>query len=255
MPLLFKARLLSKPGGRAVDVREFRYQGVETPAVAQAAAAGADGGPLPTGTQPLWPIDVEPPSDAEPKAAAGPTEEDIQAREQRAWQKGFEEALAQGKENLEKALAADRAEVVGALQEFAQGREAYYQRLEAEVVQLVLSITRKVLHREAQVDPMLLTGVVRVALEKIANGTVVKVRVPPVQADSWRAAIRKMPARDLMIEVVADDTLSGPRCVIVTEMGTTDVSLNSQLAEIERGFLDLLKDRPGNMPDKPGFHL
>ncbi|MGH9354233.1 MAG: FliH/SctL family protein [Terriglobia bacterium] len=237
-------------------MREFRYQGVEIPGAAQAAGtAGIGGSNLPPGTLPLWSIDLDPSASPESGAASGPTEEEIQALEQQARQKGFEEASAQGRENLEKALAADRAEVAGALCEFANGREAYYQRLEGEVVQLVLSITRKVLHREAQVDPMLLTGVVRVALEKIANGTAVKVRVPPIQADSWRAAIRKMPARDLTIEVVADESLNGPRCVIVTEMGTTDVSLDSQLAEIERGFLDLLKDRPGSAPDKPAFHL
>lgn len=249
MPLLSKARLLHGVRGRAAEVREFRYQGVEILGAPQ-----TEENPLPSGVQPLWTIDPDPSNEAG-NAARGPTEEEIQAREQQAWQKGFEAALAQGRENIEKALAADRAEVVGALKEFAQGRDSYYRRLEGEVVQLVLSITRKVLHREAQVDPMLLTGVVRVALEKIANGTKVKVRVPPVQADSWRAAIRKFAARDLAIEVVADDSLSGPRCVIVTEMGATDVSLDAQLAEIERGFLDLLKDRPGNAPDKPDFHL
>ncbi|MGH9378696.1 MAG: FliH/SctL family protein [Terriglobia bacterium] len=252
MPLLSKARMLPKLRERAVDVKEFRYQGVEI--LGAAAGIGTDNLPnLPSGTEPLWSIDPDPPATPALSVESGPTEEEIQAREQQAWQKGFEDAAAQGRENLEKALAADRSEVAAALSEFAKGRESHYQHLEGEVVQLVLSITRKVLHREAQVDPMLLTGVVRVALEKIANGTAVKVRVPPNQADSWRAAIGKI--HDLTIEVAADDSLNGPRCVIVTEMGATDVSLDSQLAEIERGFLDLLKERPGSAPEKPQLHL
>lgn len=250
MPLLSKARLLAGPRGSAADVREFLYQGIEVPKAPQ-----AEDNPLPGGVQPLWTTDSDPSGEAASSAPRGPTEEEIQAREQQAWQKGFDAALAQSRDNVEKAIAADRTEVVNALQEFAQGRDSYYHRLEGEVVQLVLSITRKVLHREAQVDPMLLTGVVRVALEKIANGTKVKVRVPPVQADTWRAAIRKFPTRDLSLEVVADDSLSGPRCIIVTELGVTDVSLDAQLAEIERGFLDLLKDRPGLSSDNTGFHM
>lgn len=250
MPLLSKARLLPGPHERAADIREFRYQGVEILGTPQAEEM-----PLSSGAQPLWTLDPDPSDEAAAGAANGPSEEEIRAREQQAWQNGFDAALAQSRDNVDQAVAADRAEVVGALQEFAQGRESYYHRLEGEVVQLVLSITRKVLHREAQVDPMLLRGVVRVALEKIANGTKVKVRVPAVQADSWRAAIRKFAARDLAVEVVADDSLSGPRCVIVTELGATDVSLDAQLAEIERGFLDLLKDRPGLSSDQSGFHL
>lgn len=238
MPLLSKARLMTQPRERSREVREFQYQGIGGASTTGAAGIAASA----PGVQPLWSAALE---DPEP-ASHGPSEEEIRAREQRAWQKGFEEALATSRENLEKSLAADRVEVTRALQEFALGREEYYRRLEGEVVQLALAVTRKVLHREAQMDPLLLTGVVRVALEKIAGGAAVKVRVPPEQADSWRVALRKMPPRDLAVEIVADDALRGPRCLIVTEMGSTDVSLDAQLAEIERGFVDLLKERPAS---------
>ena len=46
-------------------------------------------------------------------------------------------------------------------------------------MQLALAIARKILHREAQVDPLLLAGMVRVALEKIESHTKVSVRVHP----------------------------------------------------------------------------
>lgn len=239
MPLLSKARLMPELRERAPEVREFHYQGIDGASTSSAAGV-ASAAP---GVRPLW--DAAAFEDPEP-SPRGPSEEEIQAREQRARQRGFEEALAASRENFEKALAGDRAEVAAALREFASGREDYYRRLEGEVVQLALAVTRKVLHREAQMDPLLLTGVVRVALEKIASGAAVKVRVPPEQADSWRVALRKMPPRDLAVEIVADDALRGPRCIIVTEMGSTDVSLDAQLAEIERGFVDLLKERPAS---------
>ena len=46
-------------------------------------------------------------------------------------------------------------------------------------MQLALSIARKILHREAQLDPLLLAGIVRVALEKIDGATEVVLRVHP----------------------------------------------------------------------------
>ncbi|MGH9407615.1 MAG: FliH/SctL family protein [Terriglobia bacterium] len=238
MPLLSKARLLARAGEPSTPVTRFSYE--RAPAAAHEPPALSL--PLPPGTELIWGGEsaMGATSEQEKKRA----EEELRALEQQAWQRGFEEAAAQARQNFEKALAAERAGLAAALREFAQGRETYYQQMEGEIIRLVLSISRKVLHREAQVDPMLLTGVVRVALERLAGGTAVKLRVPPIQADAWRATLRSIGSGELALEVVADDSLSGPRCLVVTEMGTTDVSLSAQLAEIENGFLDLLKQRP-----------
>ena len=54
-------------------------------------------------------------------------------------------------------------------EEFARERTKYFADVEAEVVKLALAIAARVLHREAELDPLLLTGVVRVALEKVAE--------------------------------------------------------------------------------------
>ncbi|MGH9435863.1 MAG: FliH/SctL family protein [Terriglobia bacterium] len=242
MPSLSKARLMGSHHGHLDAVKEFVYRRVETPNQAESGSPES----LPASMGFVW--EEQAPAADVPPAPAGEkyTEEDVRALEQQAWQKGFDEAAAQSRENLEKSLARERSNVAAALCEFADGREAYYRRMEGEVVRLVLSIARKVLHREAQVDPMLLTGVVRVALEKIAGGTSVKLRVPVGQVELWRAAASSLPARDLAIEVAGDESLTGPHCLIVTEMGTTDVSLAAQLGEIERGFLDLLTEHPAN---------
>lgn len=243
MPLWSKARLMSAPGAAASEVKEFVYRGVEVLNPDESSLSEG----LPADMEFIW---GEQPADALAESSVGPgtkyTEEDARALEQQAWQKGFDEAAAQSRENLEKSLARERSHVAAALCEFADGREAYYQRMEGEIVRLALSIARKVLHRESQVDPMLLTGVVRVALEKIAGGTSVKLRVPVSQVDLWRAAVRSLPARDLTIDISGDESLAGPHCLIMTEMGMTDVSLDAQLGEIERGFLDLLTEHPAN---------
>ena len=62
----------------------------------------------------------------------------------------------------------------------------YFQRVEAEAVALAVAIARKILHREAQVDPLLLAGVVRVGLDNVAAGTRVRLRVHPQQVQAWK---------------------------------------------------------------------
>jgi flagellar assembly protein FliH len=240
MPLLSKARLIGEPAGSPGDTKPFIYRGLE-----DLEARGGIRESLSASAELLW---TEP--EQAPTAASRNTIslEEMQAGEQQARQKGFEEGAAHAQASFEKILAAERGGLAAALSEFAKSREAYYQRIEEEVVHLVLAMARKVLHRESQLDPMLLKGVVRVALEGMASGTVVKLRVPASQVDAWREAIRSMATRNLQVEVTGDDSLKGPRCLIVTEMGTTDASLEAQLSEIERGFLDLLSQRPANGP-------
>lgn len=238
MPSLSKAKLLTDPGEWTQGIEEYVYRGMET----RNPDSGAGLGPLPSNTEMVW--SDSPTQDSPQESTKTHAEEEVKAREQQAWEKGFQEATARAQENLEKALAAEREHLAAALADFTREREEYFRNVEGDAIRLILAVARKVLHREAQVDPLLLTGVVRVALEKIANGTSLKLRVPAIQADDWRAAVGSLASPDSSIEIVGDKSLRGPECLIVTQTGTTDVSLEGQLAEIEQGFLDLLAQRP-----------
>ncbi len=83
-----------------------------------------------------------------------------------------------------------RAEQVAELiQRFAEDRERYLHAVEHEVVKLALAIAARILRREAQMDPLLLTGAVRVALGQLSNTTEVKLRVPAADLELWSEAI------------------------------------------------------------------
>lgn len=177
------------------------------------------------------------------------TEEEVQAslgaREKQAREKGFEEAQAKFRSECENALAAERSKVAAALEEFANQRKTYFEQVEPEVVRLALSIARKILHREAQIDPLLLSGIVRVALEKISTSGVVRLRVPEKEVTRWQQIVTTLENVGSAPEVVGDNALAAGRCVLETEVGTTNLSLDAQLEEIEHGLLDLMALRPG----------
>src|SRR5262249_43949632 len=127
---------------------------------------------------------------------------------------------------------------------FARERQMYFQKVESEVVQLALSIARKVLHREAQVDPLLLAGIVRVALDQIEGTTKVTIRVNPLQAADCRAFFARNMDPQEVPEVIEDPTIETERCVLQTEMGSTELGVEVQFKEIEQGLMDLLAQRP-----------
>jgi len=165
-----------------------------------------------------------------------------------AREKGIREGQAQANRAAAQALEQERLAISAAITEFARQRTDYFRRVESELVRLALSIARKVLHREAQMDPLLLAGVVRVALDQMQAGTQLVLRTSSEAAEAWRQFCAQQLGDKQTVEVVADSSLQGHACVLEAEVGSTEISLDSQLREIETGFFDLLRDRPGAEP-------
>lgn len=130
-----------------------------------------------------------------------------------------------------------------ALKEFRGARDTYLAQVEQEVVRLALGIATRILHREAQMDPLLLAGAVRVALGQLADATEVRLRVPSAEYALWNEMVRLMPSLPLRPQLIADDTLDSSACILETQLGSVDLGVKAQLAEIERGFFDLLEHR------------
>lgn len=191
----------------------------------------------------------EAPPGAEAASAAFPTvsEDEAGAREQEARRQGAEDARRELEEHwqreLERALEGERGQIVAALAAFARQRQDYFRQLEREVVQLALGVAKKVLHREAQIDPLLLAGTVRVALDQLAGGAKLELAVPPSKLRLWQELLQR--DLDLKTQPVlrADAALEPSGCRLITETGATDLGLESQLREVEQGFLDLLERR------------
>jgi flagellar assembly protein FliH len=140
-------------------------------------------------------------------------------------------------------MAQERQRLAAAVSEFRGVRERYFAEVEQEVVKLALAIAARVLHREAQIDPLLLAGVVRVALEKMADRSGVVLRVASPDVEGWEQVFSSTEAADRP-RVMEDARLERGECVLETKMGTVELGVSVQLEEIEKGFFDLLNHRP-----------
>jgi len=168
----------------------------------------------------------------------------LQHKLQEARERGAREGEAQARKEHQAAIEELRNSVGAALLKFEQERSGYFRRVEREVVELSLAIVRKMLRREAQMDPLLLTGLVRVALEKVAASHTLRLRAHPEQIPAWREYFAQ--ARDLpkIPELLGDASLRYNQVQLESEMGVSDLSLESQLKEIEQGLFDLLAQKP-----------
>ena len=164
----------------------------------------------------------------------------------RSFEAGRERGRQEGRQVEREAQAAALAAVeegrkrqlAGLLESFTQERDRFLHAVEQEVVKLALAVAARILRREAQMDPLLLTGAVRVALGQLAGASEVRLQVPAAEADLWKETIALIPNLAMKPAVVAEERMRLGDCVIESKVGTVDLGVRSQLGEIERGFFD-----------------
>ncbi|HEY2038756.1 MAG TPA: FliH/SctL family protein [Edaphobacter sp.] len=152
------------------------------------------------------------------------------------------EVREQMSRELEEKIALERDAMVRACDRFTRERSRYFLEVEAEVVRLALAIAARVLHRETELDPMLLRGAVRVALERVQEDSIATLRVPEAQAKTWKEIL--VEEHRGAVVIVGDSRLVEGECIFETNIGRVDLGVKAQLEEIERGFFDLLQQRP-----------
>lgn len=174
--------------------------------------------------------------------AAGVAEEEVERRVRLA----REEAIAEAEERLraERERAREEAEERFArrLREFERARSSYFKAVELEVVQLALAVARKIIGREAEVDPTLLAGLVRIALDRMQSGSAVRICVAPVDAARWRE-LGKNEAGEMRWDVAVDEELEPGDCIVETALGKANFGFEAQVRDLEESFTSLLVQR------------
>ncbi len=157
-------------------------------------------------------------------------------------ERGRQEGRQAEREAHAVALAAEeerrKRQFAGLTESFSRERDRLLHSVEQEVVKLALAVAARILRREAQMDPLLLTGAVRVALGQLAGSCEVRLKVPAAEIGLWTEAIALVPNLSTKPAVIAGDGMRLGDCVIESKAGTVDLGVRSQLAEIERGFFD-----------------
>jgi len=148
---------------------------------------------------------------------------------------------AQVRQEAEREIQHARAAIHATIEQFNQQRDEYFREVEDEVVQLGLAIAHRLIRRELQIDPRLLAGLVRYELEQLEAATSVRLFVSPDSLGAWSEVLGSMPRP---VELSGDKALTASEARIETALGSTTVSFERELKEIERGFFDLLGHRP-----------
>lgn len=166
----------------------------------------------------------------------------FQVRLQEAERRVGDAVRAESSEEFTRNLAAERERIANLYRCFERERLQYFAKVEPEVVKLALAIAERVVQREVKIDALLLRGVVRVELERLRDAGIITLRVPVQDLALWRETLATV--KEGSFQVRGDEGLLRGDCVLESSAGSMNLGIQSQLQEIERGFLDLLEKRP-----------
>jgi flagellar assembly protein FliH len=157
-----------------------------------------------------------------------------------AREQGFAEGQAAARREAAAQIEAMHLQMARSIEELCGLRPRFRHEAEQDVVALAIAVARRILHRELTVAPEALLGLVKAAFEKLELREVQRVRVSRFDAPQVTEYLQKM-GLPHPIEVIADPAFERGAAVLESSRGALDASVETQLAEIERGFADLVR--------------
>lgn len=167
------------------------------------------------------------------------TEQRLRLEAHDAADRARREAEARFAAKLENEVEPWLRRMAATIEDIATVRQKYIAESEEKVVRLAIAIARRILHREMQVDPLALQGLLHAALEQSELREVQKILLNPQDLEALKPHLAKLnlPPR---VEIAAERSLERGALLIESTSGTLDASVDSQLDEVERGFIDML---------------
>ncbi len=164
----------------------------------------------------------------------------VETKSRQAHAAGARAGEESARQSLESAVRETVQQLTATIAELADTRAETIRRAEGDTVRLSVEIARRILHREISLDSSALEALIKAAMEKLQAQEVHRVRVHPDQEKLVQACLDGI-GRGQSILVVSDPVQPKGGVVFELNSGFMDASVDTQLAEIERGLTEQLE--------------
>lgn len=153
----------------------------------------------------------------------------------------FNAGLKEGKELAERGLINVFRALRASSETIHNLRDKIFRETEDEIIGLVMLVARKVIIQEIIQDRSILAGVVQNALAGLSAREEITVRINPddyLLVTSGRDELLRKELLNERLLLKPDPSVSAGFCLVDTDMGTIDASLDGQLNQIFRSLLE-----------------
>jgi flagellar assembly protein FliH len=160
----------------------------------------------------------------------------LAALEREAFTKGYAQGERAGVEAGAKRAEAMLRRLAQTLDELSRLRTTMIRDAERQMVQLALTMARRLVQREISLDSEIVAAMAHVALDRLGDSAPATIRLHPDDYATVMAA-RGAEWAGTQVTVVPDAAVARGGCVVESAFGLIDASVSAQFAEIERALL------------------
>ncbi|OCL27084.1 hypothetical protein U472_06280 [Orenia metallireducens] len=160
---------------------------------------------------------------------------------QQGLQLGREEGLNKGVTQLQNLIINLDQKVV----EFNQSLEERESEFKEDLIRLAIAISKKIIGRELKIDAELLKGIIQKTISLLDGEEEIVIRVAPSDIEILATYKEELISSNNGLErvkIVSDENIQSSGCIIETDFGGFDATIDSQLAEIEARLLEVDND-------------
>jgi flagellar assembly protein FliH len=160
----------------------------------------------------------------------------------KAQQEGYQEGLVQGIQNAEEHFYMEIEKIQTIKDEILKEKEVLYQQFEKDLVNLAVDIAKKIIYDRLDNDDGLLTQIVESTLEKVQGTAKVQLCTSPQDypklielKNYFMSKLKNLED----VEIIQYDYLKPGSCIIDTESGVIDGSLDTRIEKVETAFAQI----------------
>lgn len=154
--------------------------------------------------------------------------EEANAIKEAAAKEGYEAGLQAAQDDIDK--------VKDAIGEFFGAKQAVYEEIAPDVLEIGFEIAKKIIKKEITEDPQILLENIKDIMKGLSKDeSKITIRVNPAQASMLKQDVPEA-SQNLGLEakiiIIADETIMEGGCILTTTNGVIDATIESQLAII-----------------------
>lgn len=158
--------------------------------------------------------------------------EEAQNIKEAAAKEGYQEGLLQAKADIE--------DVKNAITSFAGAKQAVFEYIAPDILEISVEIAQKIIKKELQQDPtIILDNIIEILKGLSKEETKITLRVNPSQVSLLKSEIPNAMSNvglDAKVLIVPDDAIMEGGCMVITTNGVIDATIETQLAVISEAL-------------------
>ncbi len=178
---------------------------------------------------------------SEPAAAQASSPSPEHLSQEEAYSRGRRDGRREAEEQFEKTVSA----LARGLEEISRLRESILKNSSQDMLRLVLTIARQVIHREVTVSPDIVLSTINMALQAAVRSDSYVIHVNPADLELVEERKPLFLASIKGLENIyfkADENIERGGCLVESDLGQVDATIEGQLEEVRKTLLGAVEE-------------